>query len=66
MAAMHLRVAYLRHHGATRETPLSIFKKATKWKHILGDNITDAIRAVIRTAGPVIGFNKAEISACYL
>ena len=34
VAAMCCRVAYLRHHGATSDTPISSFKKATKWKQI--------------------------------
>ena len=63
MAAMRRQVAYIRRHGATSEMPLSSFKKATKWQQIRGDDITAAIRAVVRAAGPAIIFTKEDISA---
>ena len=45
---------------------LSSYKKVTKWQHIRGYNIRSAIRAVVRAAGPSIGFTKADISALSL
>ena len=66
LAAMHRQVAYLRRHGATSKTPLSIFNKATKWQQIRGDDITAAIRVVAQAAGPEIGFTDVEISARFL
>ena len=45
---------------------LSSYKKVTKWQHIQGYNIRSAIRAVVRAAGPSIGFTKADISALSL
>ena len=63
VAAIHCQVAYLRCHGAIRDTPFSSFKKGTKWQQIRGDKITATIRSVVRAAGPSIGFTKADISA---
>ena len=60
---MRGRVAYLLCHGATGKTSISSFNKGNKWQQIQGDDITAAIRAIIKSAGPSIGFNEAEISA---
>ena len=43
--------------------PISSFKKGNKWKQIRGGDITASIRAVVQSAGPQIGFTKADISA---
>ena len=63
VAVMCRRLAYLQRHGATSETPLSIFKKATKWQQIIGEEITAPIRYSVQSAGPAIGFTEADISA---
>ena len=60
---MRRRVAYIRLHGATVNTPISSFKKGNKWQQIRGDNITTTIIANVRSAGPSNGFTKADISA---
>ena len=63
VVTMHRQVKYLKRHGTTSETPLSSFKRATKWQQFRGDDITAAIRAVVRAAGPAIRFTEADISA---
>ena len=60
---MRRRVAYLQYHGATGEMPISSYKKGTKWQQLRGDDITAATRAVVRAAGPSIGFTEVDISA---
>ena len=63
VAAMCCRVAYLRCHVATSETPISSFKKGNKWQQIRGEDITAAIRAVFQSGGLSMGSTKAAISA---
>ena len=63
VVAMRNQVTYLQRNYDVGETPISSFKKGDKWQQIRGDNITAAIRAVIRAAGPSIGFTQAYISA---
>ena len=42
------------------------YKKVNKWQYIRGEDITAAIRAVVRAAGPWISFAEADISTCSL
>ena len=60
---MCCQVAYLQRNGATGKTRISIIKKDNKWHQIRGDEITSAIRAMVRAAGLSIGFTESEISA---
>ena len=59
---MRHQVAYLRHNGITRETPILITKRGNKRHQICGDKITVAIRAMVCAAGPYIGFTEADIN----
>ena len=63
VAAMHFRVEYLQHNGATGNMPIPSIKIYNKWQQIRGDKITSAIKSRVRTAGPFIGFIEAGISA---
>ena len=63
LASMLIQLEYLQLYGATGNTPLSSYKKGTKWQQIREDDITAAIRAVVRSAGPSIGFTETDIIA---
>ena len=66
MPAMRRQVEYLQRNDATGVTPISSIKKVNKWQQICGDEITTAIRAVVRAASQAIGFTEAVISALSL
>ena len=51
VASMCCLVVYLRCNGTTDETPISSIKKGGKWHQIRGNEITTAIRSVVRAAG---------------
>ena len=62
VATMHRQVSYLQLHGATDKTPLSSYKKGTKWQQIQGGTSRPAIRYVIQAVGPSTGFTDSDIS----
>ena len=62
MSALRRRVTYLRRHGATVTTPLAAVRHKGKWVTIHSTEITAAIHAVVRAAGPTIGFTPQYVS----
>ena len=66
VAAISCQVAYLLCHGNTGATPISSVRHTQRWYQIHRDDITVAIRAIIRAIFSAdvtsIGFMEAEIS----
>ena len=62
VSALRRRVTYLRCHGATGTTPLAAVRHKDKWVTIHSTDIMAAIHAVVRAAGPTIGFTPQDVS----
>ena len=63
---MRRQVAYLRRHGAAGKIPTTSIRKDTQLHQIRVNEITAAIRAVVRADGTAIGLTEADISALSL